>query len=182
MVRLLPLAVVLGCAAAPQEPATLSEEELRRIKRLAFEPDTAFESFSQLVALGQTSPAWQLLARPARLRLSEEEFKFAMANFKEMSRMLASARVHALRVDGDGGVARVCNPEFRWSEPFALVREPIGARAIWTFDLTPEQVRRMTDAVLGGYRARTDDGARHVFPSIYPHPGARRPCPCGGRV
>jgi len=171
------LVLLVACSSAP-EPSTprCSDDEVKRIKKLAFEAETSFEAFSGLLECGEYSLAFLMLSVSVRRQMAEEEFILAMTNFDEMRRMMVEAEVHALETKGTTGRMRICNPEFRMSEEFPMVKE---AGTYWTFELDPDQIRDLADGVLGWYDARNDDGTRHVYPSGYPHPDSRRRCPCG---
>ncbi len=49
----------------------------------------------------------------------------------------------------------------------------------WTFNLSRDQIQKLTEGLLDWYDARNDDGVRQVYPAPNPHPAARRRCPCG---
>ena len=143
--------VLGGCAAV-----AVSERKVD--KRGAFDPNTAYETFAGMIEIGEYAKAYLLLSQPAREGIREEEFILAMTNFDEMRRMLIEAKVHHLDVDDVTGVARVCNPEFRMSEEFRMMKE-FGK--LWTFNLTSDQIERLTHGVLDWYDRRTDDGVSH---------------------
>ena len=170
------LLLLTACASSSETATGCSKEEVKKIKELAFKAETSFGALSGLLECGEFSQAFLLLSRPARQEIAEEEFILAMTNFDEMRRMLSEAEVHHLEYSGSTGIARVCNPEFRFSEDFQMLKE-FGK--IWTFDLNSDQIQKLTDGVLGWYDARNDDGVRHVYPSGYPHPDAKRGCTCG---
>lgn len=162
--------ILAGCAGAAA--VVPSDKTVEKLKPLAFEQDTAYDALAGMIEIGEYAKAYLLLSQPARERIKEEEFILAMTNFDEMRRMLVEAKVHKL----DPDAALVCNPEFRLSERFEM-RKEFGK--LWTFNLTSDQIQRLTDGVLGWYDRRTDDGVRHVFPTGYPHPDSRRRCSCG---
>jgi hypothetical protein len=168
--------ILAGCAGGEAMPGC-SDERVKELKTKAFKAETAYEAFAGMLECGELAKAYLLLSLPARESIKEEEFILAMTNFDEMRRMLIEAEVHKLDAGDAAGAARVCNPEFRMTETFEM-RKEFGK--LWTFNLDSDQIKRLTDGVLGWYDRRTDDGVRHVFPAGYPHPDARRRCPCGG--
>lgn len=167
-------ALLSACAAAPEPPAMSDEQVKSRIKEAA-EARTAYASFADFIRHGNYAKAHLMLSQETRRRLTVEEFVVVLNTFEVMRRMLTEAQVHDVRAEGAAGSIRVCNPEFRVSEEFHLVKE-MGV--YWTFDLTGDQVQRLSDGVMGWYGSRHDDGSRHAYPAGYPHPDARRDCPC----
>ena len=169
--------MLLGLAAAcAAPPAPSGDTPMKEIIRKAGDPKTAYQAFSTLLREGKYAKAHLMLSIASRNRISQEEFVLAMTNFEEVRRMMIEARVHALDVDGLTGTMRVCNPEFRLTNEYPIVKE---AGVYWTFDLSRDEIEMLTDRVLGWYGERTDDGVRHVYPAGYPHPAARRRCDCG---
>ena len=162
-----------GCASKPPPATDTPQKEIIKKARV---PETSYEAFTTLLREGKYSKAYLMISLPARLKMAEEEFILAMTNFAEMRRMMIEAEVHHLETNGKQGTARVCNPEFRMSEDFTMLKEQ---NVYWTFNLSQDQIQKLTDGLLDWYDARNDDGVRHVYPAQYPHPAANRRCPCG---
>jgi hypothetical protein len=168
------LLFLIGCAA-PADAPIVDEPLSKEIKEMAAKAETVYGAFSALLDKGSHAKAYLLLSADAKSKITEEEFVIAMTSFDEMRRMMVEAQVHDVKVTDKAGVLRICNPEFGLSEEFRIV----WFVKIWTFDLTSEQIKGLTDKVIRWYDTRSADGGRHVFPSGYPHPSSLRRCPCG---
>lgn len=157
----------------------MSDEQVKVRMKEAADAKTAYAAFADFIRQGNYAKAYDMLSHSTQQLFGTVDYFVMAFNFEgsdQVSRMLAEAQVHDLKVGAAAGTIRVCNPEFRMSEEFRLVKK-FGV--FWSFDLTGDQVQRLTEGVMGWHGSRHDDGARHAYPVGYPHPDARRDCPCG---
>lgn len=162
-----------GCAAAP---APLELDEIReRLK----DPAQVFPVFQELLRRGELGTAHKLLAPATQKVLSYEKFYFALSAFEASTRMILSARVHAVDVPADGkaGRIRICGPEFGLGRDLRLAKF-VG---IWTLELGEEDLEYLRDRALAWFRRQVKhaDGWHFAYPPDWEYAPVGRACICG---
>lgn len=162
---------VAGCAASPPCP------ELEDIQERLKDPAQVFPVFQELVRCRNYGLAHELLAPATKRSLVYEKFYFALTAFEASSRMILSARVHAVETDGASGKIRICGPEFGLGRDLRLVK----FLTIWTLELGEEDLEYLKTRALAWFRrqVKSADGWHFAYPPDWDYAPVGRACICG---
>ncbi len=161
-----------GCAAAPCP-------ELDDIRERLKDPSQVFPVFQELVRCGNVGLAHEMLSPATRKSLIYEKFYFALTAFEASTRMILSARVHAVEAPADAktGRIRICGPEFGLGRDLKLTKF-VG---LWHLELSEEDLEYLKGRALAWFRRQVKraDGWHFAYPPDWEYAPVGRRCICG---
>ena len=164
---------VAGCASAPACP------ELEDIRERLKDPSQVFPVFQELVRCGNFGTAHELLSPATKRSLVYEKFYFALTAFEASTRMILSARVHAVEAPADAktGRIRICGPEFGLGRDLKVGR--LGE--IWTLELAEDDLEYLKNRAMAWFRRQVKhaDGWHFAYPPDWDYAPVGRRCICG---
>jgi hypothetical protein len=162
-----------ACAAAP--PCPDMEETRERVK----DPARVFAVFQDLVRCGDFGTAHKLLGPSTQKTLSYEKFYFALTAFEASTRLLLSARTHAVDVapGAAAGRIRLCGTEFGLARDLRLTK----FAGHWTLELSEEDLEYLKNRALAWFRRQVKraDGWHFAYPPDWEYAPVGRACICG---
>jgi hypothetical protein len=167
------IGAVAGCAATPPCP------ELEDIRERLKDPAQVFPVFQELVRCGNFGTAHDLLSPATKRGLVYEKFYFALTAFEASTRMILSARVHAVEAPAEAksGRIRICGPEFGLGRDLKLAK--FGG--LWMLELSEEDLEYLKNRAMAWFRRQVKqaDGWHFAYPPDWDYAPVGRRCICG---
>ena len=164
---------VAGCAAAAPCP------ELEELRERLKDPAQVFPAFQELLRCGDLGTAHKVLAPATQKVLAYEKFYFALSAFEASTRMILSARVHAVEIaaDGTAGRIRICGAEFGLGRDLRLAK----FMGLWTLELGEEDLEYFRGRAMAWFRRQVKkaDGWHFAYPPDWTYAPVGRACICG---
>ena len=165
-------AAAAGCASTPCP-------ELEEVRERLKDPSQVFPVFQELLRCGDLGTAHQLLSTATKRGLSYEKFYFALTAFEASTRMILSARVHAVEAPADAkaGRIRICGPEFGLGRDLKVAK----LMDVWTLELSDDDLEYLKGRALAWFRRQVKraDGWHFAYPPDWEYAPVGRRCICG---